>query len=128
MTEEKIQSLPGPIILELGVKERIQIPSILPTRGGMLDMKIAQEVIRKTELSIGEMAKLNMAQSTSSQGQPIITWNDDGAKAIGKKRIELSKIEVGVMKKHIEGMDERKEIPLDLLPLAIMIDDLKTGD
>ena len=107
--------------MKLGVKDRLMIAQILPREGNLVAQRIIRDVIEKTELSQGEMDKVDMGPAEGGG----IKWDEEKEKEFGQKTIKFTDAEIGYLKDQVKKLHEKEKIIRDQFLLCERIHNLK---
>jgi len=110
--------------MKLGVKERLMLAQILPREGNLVAQRIMRDIITKTELSQGEMNKVEM-KPVEGGG---VKWDDNKEAELGQKNIKFTDAEIGYLKDQVKKLDETQKVSRDTFLLCEKIHNLKTGE
>ena len=94
---------------ELGVKERLQLLTILPVEGDALTLRIVQDLRRELSFSEEETAELKLVTS----GQTV-NWDETEDKP---KAVAMGPKALGLIRERLSELSEAKKLLLDYLPL-----------
>jgi hypothetical protein len=97
--------------VELSVKERLELPSVLPERGGFIQQEIIASIKDKIRFSPKEIEELQMKDLPDGR----ILWNSEKAAMVN---YEFEDSFVDVMKKGVDNLDKAEAIPTSLFPLC----------
>lgn len=95
--------------MNLSVKERLNVPSILPREGTYSDMVVKADIISKVTLPQEEIAEIGLKQVENG-----LTWDPSKAK---DKEIEFSKLETELMSRQLKALDETGKLTDDTVSL-----------
>lgn len=95
--------------MKFSVKDRIVLPPILPSEGSYTDMVIRRDLIEKLTLSQKEIEEFEVKVDG---GQ--ITWDEKKAK---EKDVELTELELGLLRKSLKKLDDDKKLTDDFIDL-----------
>jgi len=94
---------------KLNVGERLVTISILPRNSTFIEMKVIQGLIGKLSLSNEDIISYGI---TEKDGQ--VHWNDKGKEP---SEFNLDQIEVALIKKTLQSLDEKGEITQEIIPV-----------
>ncbi len=103
--------------LKLDIKNRLLMSAIYPPTGDMITMAIVKNLMTKINLTTEEITDICLVKVEDGY-----KWDDTKDK---DKDIEIGKIELEVLKKRINELDNQKLITVELIDLCKMINDLK---
>lgn len=89
-------------MVKLNIFERITLTNILPNRANFRDGLVIKDIRAKVKLSQEEMEKYEIKSEGGS-----ITWNDPDY----VKEIDITKLEIDILKSALNKMNEKKDIP-----------------
>lgn len=93
--------------MELSLKDRLLVGSLLPQQGDFITLTIADEIREKVKLDDKERKKFEL--TIDPQGNA--SWNEEGKKAAFK--IEFTDEESGLISKRLEELDKQKALRKD---------------
>lgn len=96
--------------MKLNVLERVHLLNIVPRKGSIIENKAIMSLLTKIEFDGNELKEYELKSTPDGK----ITWNQDKSKDIELTFIET---EIDMIKKAINEMDSKKEVPLNLMPL-----------
>lgn len=105
-------------VLELTVKERVILPSILPAQGDKLTQIMVRSINEKVTFSEKEIKDLEMKSDSAG-----IRWNPEKAKE-SLFSFEVSDAEKMILKDASKELDTTKKVNQDNLSLVEKIDSL----
>jgi len=113
--------------LTVSVKERFMFRDIFPPKGNLLEMKIIRAIEKKIDFSVEELKEIGYANVIDDDGNPTnrVTWDVNKEKPLS---IELSGIEIDLLKQVVTKLSDKGEIEREWLDLAIKIDEAKKGE
>uniref|UniRef100_A0A6M3J0G1 Uncharacterized protein n=1 Tax=viral metagenome TaxID=1070528 RepID=A0A6M3J0G1_9ZZZZ len=117
---------PG-VKLTVSVKERLMFRDIFPPKGNLLEMKIIRAIEKKIDFSVEELKEIGYANVLDDTGNPTnrVTWDVNKEKPLS---IELSGIEIDLLKKVVTKLSDEGEIGREWMDLAIKIDEAKKDE
>lgn len=104
--------------IKLNIKERILMGQLYPKAGDILTITIVKDLIEKVNLTPAEIKEIELKPVENGY-----QW--DNTKDFNKE-IDLVPIEIGILKKQIDTLDAKKELPVEVLDLCLKIRELKT--
>lgn len=104
-------------VLQLTIKERVILPSLLPASGDKLTQIVVRSLIQKAEFSEDEIKKFGMAATGET-----VTWNKDAVEA--SFTINISDAENQVLKDTVKQIDKDKKVTQHNLGLIEKIEAL----
>ena len=104
------QHTPQLTMLELTVKDRLVLATILPKRAGLATIILVDSVIGKIKITPEEIDLLSMKDTTTGG----TVWNVEKETVLN---VAFTKAEIEVLNEGIKQADEQKVITLDHLPL-----------
>lgn len=107
--------------MKLSILDRIQMSSLMPERGNLIDMTLQDDIGTKVRVTQEEMAATSFAQEPSPQG---VTYKWDRAKEVSLN-VDMTPMEVDYLNKQVDRLDKESLITRDLMPLCRKIRDLK---
>lgn len=99
--------------MNLKVKNRVTLLSILPAKGDIVTMTIKHDIANKVSLTQDDISKLDVKATDSG-----ITW--DNAKDSGID-VEFSELELKLIKEKIAELDKAGEITDNVLELNKLV-------
>ena len=102
--------------LKLDVKDRLVLPSLLAKEGGILELTLARDIRKKTDLGQDDFEKFGITQVGNGY-----KWDDDEPN--GTEMIFTS-AEIQYLKGQVDLMDKQKKLNTELLELCLKIKDL----
>jgi transposase len=90
--------------------ERILVAMLLPKEGSYADLIVAQDVLKKVNLTQEEIKKYEVASDEKG-----VKWNAAGSKA--KKKIEFSELEEKLIAEQLKKKEEEKKLGAEMLEL-----------
>lgn len=107
--------------IEMNIIERLSLIHILPTESNIQDMLLIGNIIKKIQLSENEKKEIEYKQSGETQGRIILSFN----KEINiNKNISFIDSEILMLKKLIKDIDKNKKINMNLLSIALKINEI----
>lgn len=100
--------------MKLGLKERLELISLLPTEDNMLTLAIANDIKKKVELTQIDIDKYQIKVENNS-----FMWNEEGIAAVFD--ISFTELELKVLKDKIKELDSQKKIPIAKYDLCLKI-------
>lgn len=97
--------------MKLSIKERILLSQILPKKGRLIEMSLANSIAKKVMMQSSEIEDYEI-KDTDNGG---VTWNPKKAIDID---VEFTISEREILKGAVNKLDESGEISIDLLPLC----------
>lgn len=97
--------------LSLTIADRLNIQTLIPTKGRLLTMNIAEVLKNKIMLTAKEIEEFEIKQQPGPDGQLFMTWNKEKEKEI---EIDFLDCEIDVLNDHIAALDKKSEIPIVL--------------
>jgi len=94
---------------ELGVKERLQLLTILPTEGDAITLRIIQDLRRELSFTEEETERFQIV----ANGQTV-NWNRE---LEIPKAVEMGPKALGLIRERLSELSESKKLLLDYLPL-----------
>jgi len=76
------------MIVELDVKGRINLLSILPREGTLVDMLVLAELKKSIGFNAEELEKLQFSYPSPN----VTMWNVEAAESIGRKQVSIPKV------------------------------------
>ena len=101
--------------ISLNIKDRLNIPSMLPRDSDLLEQKIVRDILAKIEINQEEMKEINLRQEGNQ-----CKWDP-----VKDKEIIFTEIEFDIMKKSVNKLDKDKKINQSNLSLCIKIQDFR---
>jgi hypothetical protein len=105
------------MIIELSVKERLELPLILPDRGGFIQHEIAEMVKTKVRFTGEEIMEFELKDISGGQ----VIWTAAKAKV---KPFDFTEAEINLLKKGVDQMDQNENIPAAFFSLCKRIREL----
>lgn len=105
--------------MKLTISDRLNLASILPHKGNILEQMTTKDIIKKIDLTDEEKKAIELTQVGDR-----VTWKNEKAKEI-EIDIELNTIETKILKDQVKILDDKKEITQILLPICLAIQELK---
>jgi len=105
--------------IKLSVKDRLQLPSLLPKQGSMIGLEIARNIQDKTKFTSKEIELLQFKDRPNGG----VEWSAGSEKPF---EIEFESTEVKLIKKGIAQLDKAEQITSDQYDLCKRINTLKT--
>lgn len=93
--------------MNLNIKDRLIIPSLLPREGRLIEMQLAKSIIDAVHFTPQEISQFEIKDSLSGT-----TWNPKAAKEIN---IDFTPEQLTIIKKTIKAKDDAGEIIVDML-------------
>lgn len=103
--------------LKLSIKDRIELPALLPPRGGLIQQEIVQMILDRLKFSAAEIEEYSIKDIVVGDDFRV-TW--DAKKAIDVD-FSFEDSFVNVMKKGVETLDDAEAIPTTLVALCLKI-------
>lgn len=104
--------------ITLSVLERLQITTLLPQNGGLIEMGLVKEIRDKVKFSAEEIEEYQLRDIENGS----VVWNPAKAKL---REYTFADSEIQVLKKGVDEADKRGAITLHNLDLAQMISKMK---
>lgn len=104
--------------VELTLKQRVMLRTILPQKGTRVEMILSEALDNKLEITAEEISKFEIKDVTHD-GQPGITWNNEGEKSVFS--IEFLDVEVEALKKSLKAIGETDSYSKDFLKLERLL-------
>lgn len=95
--------------IELNIKERLQLLNILPQSGSYLNMMKTENIREKVQVTNEESREINL-RSTSKGWEWGPTQLEEKAKSDIVKEIEFDSLEIDIIKKCVEEIDENEKV------------------
>lgn len=95
--------------MELTIKDRLQIMSILPTKASLQMMKAKTSLLKKIEFTGEELEELGIDVDRKTG---LISWNGEKAKTIN---LEFSEEEKKLLNESIDKTDSNESVTEDML-------------
>lgn len=99
------------------LKDRINIGSLLPQSGGILEQMTGRDILKKVEITEKERLELKLKSD-----RDLITW--DITKDTGID-VDFSPTEIHFLKDQIDILDKEKKITQDILNICLLIKEQK---
>ncbi len=99
--------------MKLTVKDRIIIPELLPTQGGMVDMILVKSISDKVAITAKDVTDLDITQDGTT-----VTWNQSKDSGV---EINFERSEIDLLKKQIKDLDDSKKITMRIFDLCMKI-------
>jgi len=87
--------------MELNVKERIIISSLVPQKGNYATYKMFQDLLMKIGLNADEVKTINLREEANGS----LRWENDFT-----KEFEFKDAEVDLIKKHLKELDDKESL------------------
>ena len=94
--------------IKLNVKNRLLLPELLPKKDSMVTMLVVKGILDKINFTTSEQKKFGFSNDNGR-----IVWKNDISKDFSFTDTELK-----VIKDAIKGLDDKKEVSLDMLDLV----------
>lgn len=94
-------------ILRLGISDRIALFNILPRKGSLLTLQVAEDIRKKAVISEEEQKRIKYRESFTPDGKLIVEWDIKKAKDID---VQISPLEVDLLKKAVAVLDQQEEV------------------
>jgi hypothetical protein len=102
-------------ILRLGIQDRIALVQILPRKGTRLTLQVAGDIRKKSVITLEEQKRIKYKE------QPIpgtnnfeVVWDAREERVL---EVQLSALEVDLLKRSIEVLDQAEEVWPEATPL-----------
>lgn len=123
MTDKKgnkkdVPSVDTGATLGMDVKDRLFIGGFFPKEANKLELILARDITKKTELTQKDIVDFKVAFDGKTKQT---TWSEEGQK---KKKIRFSNPEVEFLQRQTKRLDSEKKLTLELLSLCERIDSL----
>lgn len=107
--------------MKMTVKERLELPELLPDRSDLLTMMQVKDIKDKVKLSTAELKAITPKQEMGPGG-PIMRWNE---KKDPHKDIRLTDAEVRLLLDQVEKFNKDKKISEGMLSIVQKLKDYK---
>lgn len=89
--------------MQLSLLERLLVPTILPQQGGIVELRVAQEVLECVQLTSDELEEWEVKDGPEGR----VTWNPDKATEV---EIALSDPGKAMIRKALKELEEGKQL------------------
>lgn len=103
--------------MKFTVKERIGISNVIPQSGSIDKQMIARDILQKAEFTDDERTIINLQRHPDGR----ISWNPSRESL---KEIELTDVEIALLKNQVKELDEQELINQDTLDICLKINAL----
>lgn len=100
-------------ILRLGISDRIALFNILPRKGALLTLQVADDIRKKAVISAEEQKRIKYRESFTPDGKLIVEWDIKKEKSLD---VQLSPLEADLLKKSVNFLDQQEEIQEEWRP------------
>ena len=100
-------------VIALTVKDRLLITQLYPKESNLVEQTIVRDISRKIEISQKEQEEIGL--KAVQQG---FTWDQEKEKV---EQVELSDIELSLLKDRVNALDSEKKITQQILELCLKI-------
>jgi hypothetical protein len=97
--------------IPLSVKDRLEIPIILPEKGGFVQQELAESIRGKIKFTPDEIKKYEMKDLEDGR----VIWKEEKVK---NKPVEFEDNEIELLKKSVDILDKAENIPTSLFALC----------
>jgi len=94
-------------ILRLGITDRIALFNILPRKGALLTLQVADEIRKRAVISAEEQKRIKYRESFTPDGKLIVEWD---VKKESPLDLQLTPFEADLLKKTVNYLDNQEEI------------------
>jgi hypothetical protein len=101
---------------KLNVKEILALPALLPKKGNIITQTLVKDLRNRISLTQEEMKLVGL--TPTSQG---LQWKDKEF----TKEVDISEVELTMMRNEIDSLDKTGEINQDILDLCVKMRELK---
>ena len=105
--------------VKLSVKDRLQLPGLLPQQGSMIDLEISSNIRDNIKFTPKEIEQLQFKDRPNGG----LTWLPAGEKPF---EVEFEKSEIKLIKQGIAQLDKAEQITSDQYDLCKRINELET--
>jgi len=96
--------------MNLSVKQRLILLTILPKESNFATLKILRKLKEDLSFSEEEHAKLQFRTIPDAQGSASTNWSDDGDKEIGEVDIPIGEKATDIVVEALKGLDKAKKL------------------
>jgi len=98
--------------MKLSITERMLLLHILPPQGDIITLRLVRNLQADISLSEKELKEISYKRDG---GQ--VTWNDEKAKKVKPKNIEIGEICLGIIREELTKLNDKKQLTQHHIPL-----------
>jgi len=101
--------------MKLTIRDRIQMPSLFPQRGNLIQMQLIEDISKKIQLDQETIKKVGFTQEGNGY-----KWKKEA-----DIDVEFTDLELGMLQDKVKELDSKKEIDFTMGGLCKKISDAK---
>ena len=99
--------------MKMTIKERMTFGELLPDKGNIVTLTIAQDIKKKTEITQEDIKTYDIVSDEKG-----VKWNAD---VVQEKEVKFSGLELDFLKEQVAALDKKSEIPSRLFDVCVKI-------
>ena len=116
-----VKTTPKMYALKLGIGERIQFGNILPVKGSLSELEMAEDILKRVTISKKMFKDHGISEVKDGPMKGNLSWDD-----ISEKSFKFIRAEVKLMQSTIKGLSDNGEVRANMLPLVRKVNKINT--